>query len=801
MKTIPTLFALLFFSIVVNAQTSSIKGQLKKENKTPIANATVLLKKESKIIKYATSNQEGYYEISEIQNGDYSIEVSSLETQKIVDEIIITEKNTVLDYTLKEQIYELDNIQLVQESERTKTEKKGFAVNVIETKDFEKRNIQTNELLGRTVGLKIRQNGGLGSDIKYYINGLSGNSIRIFIDGLPISTYGSSFNLNSIPPNLIEKIEVYKGVVPGHLSDDSLGGAINIVLKKGNKNNINASVSYGSFNTSQFNFNALYRFKATGFTLKTSGYFNYSDNDYEVWGQNVYNIKPNGQYEYVRAKRFNDQYKSIGGIVEVGYTNVKWADNFLLGFTISDSHKEIQHGTFMTTPYKGRYVESDAKLFQVNYTKKNIINGLDFNLNAVIGERSRFVNDTVKWVHNWYGEKSYDLNGNPILTPNGAQQGAPTLATIKRNVASVRSGLSYAINANHKILINNLYSLIDRTDDDEKKSILERKFEGTRDLTKNITALSYEFQGINDRLKTTLFAKNYHQKIARINPEAATINGETVITTDEVNNTINTNGYGGALAFSILPNITLLTSAEKAIRLPNENEIFGDSGDNISENPNIKAETSQNLNLGVRLGNFNIKKHQFLITANTFIRKIEDRIGYPVQTSLNSNIQTLPYVNQGNVKSKGIDTEFNYIFNNNLTVKINATKFELTTVNNGIEYDLPNEPFFNTNFSTQYSINKFIQAKSSINLYYNFMFVEEFSYIRKLYGNNTGTDFFLVPNQFIQDFGCTYTFPNPNYSLSFDVKNIFNEQAFDNMAVQKPGRAFYLKFNLNLNTL
>jgi outer membrane receptor protein involved in Fe transport len=88
---------------------------------------------------------------------------------------------------------------------------------------------------------------------------MSGNSVRIFIDGISISTYGESFSLNSIPPALIERIEVYKGVIPAHLADDALGGAINVILKKGGMNNLSASVSYGSFNTFQTNFNASFR--------------------------------------------------------------------------------------------------------------------------------------------------------------------------------------------------------------------------------------------------------------------------------------------------------------------------------------------------------------------------------------------------------------------------------------------------------------------------------------------------------------------------------------------------------------
>jgi outer membrane receptor protein involved in Fe transport len=680
-------------------------------------------------------------------------------------------------------------------------EQSGFSVNVIQTREAGLRNLQTNELLDRTVGVRIRQNGGLGSDVKYNINGMSGNAVRIFIDGIPISSYGSSFDLNSIPPAMIERIEVYKGVIPGHLADDALGGAINIVLKKGARNNFNASVSYGSFNTTQANFNGLYRFEASGFTIKATGFYNYSDNDYEVWGKNVYVILPNGRYEYIRAKRFNDAYESIGGVINLGFTDVKWADNFTIGFTRSDAYNEVQHGTFMTTPYKGRFTESDASLFNLTYNKKDFLTeGLEFNFHGVYGERNRMINDTVKWNYNWYGQQSLDLNGQPIIRPQGAQQGAPTLANIKRNVASVRTGMSYAINKNHQVMLNYSFSGIDREDDDAMKSVLERQFVGTRDLQKHITSLSYQFTALNDKLKTSVFGKNYQQTIERMNPIVQTINGQPTRVEDVVQSKKDINGYGITLSYALYPKIILLSSAERGVRLPNEDEVFGDAGDNISENPNIRPETSKNFNLGFRLGDFDYKKHRFGFNINGFYRNITDRIGTPVQTALNSNVQTLPFVNQGNVKSKGIDFEFQYSYDNNLKFVFNTSKLDLTTKDvYGREKNIPNEPFLTANASVQYSFDGVGGKDGRMNLYYNFMYVDSFSYISPLYSNNAGTDFFDIPEQFVNDLGVSYTFPNRKFVVSFDAKNIFDKQAFDNFAVQKPGRAFYLKLNYIIN--
>ncbi|RZL36933.1 MAG: TonB-dependent receptor, partial [Pedobacter sp.] len=501
--------------------------------------------------------------------------------------------------------------------------------------------------------------------------------------------------------------------------------------------------------------------------------------------------------DYVRAKRLNDLFRSLGTVVEVGFTDVKWADNFFIGITASDSYKQIQHGTFMTTPYKGRFSESDATLLNLTYNKKDIFTkGLDFTLQGIYGKRNRVVNDTVKWSYDWSGEKSLNLYGNPILRYDFE----PTITNIERKVSNIRAGLSYEINDNHKILLNHLYSGVDRTDDDIMKSVLERKFFGTRDLTKNISSLSYEFTAFQNRLRTTLFGKYYQQEIERMNPTVQNINGVPTRVEDVVSSKVNDNGYGLAVSYTVTPQVVILTSAEKSIRLPNENEVFGDIGDNISENPNIKPEISKNYNLGAKLGSFNLKNHDFSFAVNGFIRDVKDRIGPQIQTSLNSNVQTLPFVNQGNTKSKGFDVELNYSFKKNLSVVLNASKFDLTTIDSyGRKRLIPNEPFFTTNASVQYSIKNLVRQNAQLNLYYHFMFVDRFNYRQELYTNNGGGQDFIVPHQYLQDFGLSYIFPSKKYIVSFDAKNIFNNQAFDNMAVQKPGRAFYLKFNYVIN--
>ncbi|WP_396634986.1 carboxypeptidase-like regulatory domain-containing protein [Maribacter sp. R86514] len=793
---------LIFLSAKGQDFSSTVSGKVTDTSGKPLPFASVLI--EGSKLGVLTDDY-GSYTLKNIPLGEHNILVSFIGYTTLSKDIEISENTNqiTLNYTLEENVENLNEVNVNGKSKETKLETKGFAVNAIKTEEVSLRNIQTNELLNTTVGVKIRQNGGLGSDVTYSLNGLSGNSVRIFIDGIPISTYGNSFNLNSIPPSMIKNIEVYKGVVPGHLADDALGGAINIVMQNDAKTNFNASVSYGSFNTIQASVNGLYRFDKSGLTVKASLFHNYSDNDYKVSGRSVVTTGLGGVQTPITARRFNDAYKSTGGRAEIGYTNVTWADQFFIGVTGSDDYKEVQHGAFMTiTPYKDRFLESDALLGSIKYQKKDLFTkGLDVNINGLYGNRNRAVNDTVSWAYSWTGERAIDFRGNEYqYTWRSQQVDGPTLAKIKRNVASIRTGVSYTINKNHKLSANHVYSGIDREDSDALQSVLENTFVGTRDLKKNIYSITYELTAFDEKLKTSLFGKHYQQKTTSVDPAIETdADGNDVIVDEVVSSNKNYDGYGFAASYEIVPNITFLASVEKVIRLPDETEIFGNDGDNVIANSSIDPESSENYNLGFRFGNFSIKKHDFTISTNVFTRNIKDRIGLPIETSLNVDDELIIYVNQGSGTSKGFDAQLNYSYNNNFGLNFNISKFDLKIENQGIEIDVPNTPFFTMNGGLRYSFKNLIQKKSRLNAFYNVYFTDEFSFLTAQGSNTVGNEFFEVPQQLSQDIGLSYAFPDNRFVVSFDVKNIFDEPVYDNLSVQKPGRAFYLKLNYAIN--
>ncbi|WP_158612005.1 TonB-dependent receptor [Paenimyroides tangerinum] len=791
----------LIVAQVANAQYK-LSGTVFDGSGNSLNNAEVKLVN-STVSETTLSNTEGKYHFSNISNGSYQLIVSIYGYKEFINIEIansdLSQDLVLFSYNTEES---LEDMVINFVSAKSEIEKSGFAVNVIETKDAALRNIQTNELLDRSVGVRVRQNGGLGSSVNYNLNGLSGNAIKIFVDGIPISTYGPSFSLNSIPPALIERIEVYKGVVPIYLSEDALGGAINVVLKNGLRNSLNASLSYGSFNTTQANFNGIMR-RDSGFTVKASGFLNNTDNDYEVWGNAVKVTMPNGREENVRAKRFNDSYRSIGGQVEAGFTDVSWADHFFVGFNASDVYNEIQHGTYMRNPYKGRFVESESQVISLNYKKEDfLVDGLKFGFTATHSNRAEVVNDTVKWVYNWLGEQSLGLNGEPILTQQGAQQGAPTILHSKRKIYSLRANLAYEFLPNQVIAFNQLYNSFDRKDNDEMKSILERNFIDTRKMTKSISSFAYEAKFFDSKFKTNFFTKIYNQKIEKFKPVLKTEDGQSVRVIEESKNQFNYVGYGGAFSYLIRPAIIVMASAEKAIRMPSESETFGEVGENIVENFGLKAEVSNNFNLGFKIGPYKNTNHSFSFGASGFFRDTKDKISKRINSRLNDAEQVTPFENLQKTKTIGYEAEFTYIYKEKLNFLINATKFN-TLFNRqfnpeGKQYDyynqqVPNEPFFTINASVQYMLKDLVQKNSILNLYYNYGYVESF------YVNWLEVEQYRTLDQNIHDVGLSYVFPNKQFVLSFDAKNILNNEAYDNFAVQKPGRAFYMKINYTFN--
>jgi outer membrane receptor protein involved in Fe transport len=678
-------------------------------------------------------------------------------------------------------------------------ETSGFAVNVIETAKAALQSVQTNELLDRSAGVRIRQDGGMGSHIHYNINGLSGNAVKIFIDGVPSTNFGSSFSLNSIPPVLIERIEIYKGVVPGNLSEDALGGAINVVLKRQKtRNSLLTSYSVGSFNTHQWNMTGSFR-QENGLGVDASGFYNFSDNNYEVWGEAISFKDYSGVTTLnQRAKRFHDAYRSYGGKFNFGYTDVAWADRFLIGGVLSRDYSEVQHGRTMNKPYGDRHTRGNSNVGTLTYEKKNLLlEGLSVKMDASYSYLERQVIDTVGSMYDWRGTPITYPDGSNVTYNSGAESGSAKTTAINNDKTLVsRINIGYVINRQNKLYVNYLYNNFKRGTKDEMQPLGLQLLENTRDLQKNIASFTYENLSFDDKLRTNVFYKHYFQKVTSNEPYQITAIPPQYGLTAIANNR-DDSGYGFALSYALKPNFYLLGSGEKAIRLPNANEIFGNVADNLLPPVGeLNPEISYNANLGVNFGPYIVDQHSIKLNSSLVYRNTQGMIREGLQSGNNDNTR---FENLEDVETKGIDAELIYNYANKLDFNFNISKisslFNTEFNENGAPYlfyrtQIRNEPSFKFNANVAYAFDDLFAAGSISSVYYNVNYVKGFL---RNWANVGGNNLDRIPTQYANDVGATYTLPSRKITFSVDAKNIFNQQIFDNFGLQKPGRAFYTK--------
>ncbi|MGO3806205.1 MAG: TonB-dependent receptor [Sphingobacterium sp.] len=785
-------------------QFARLKGEVKSGGGTAIGHATIKVKG----TEIATmSRSDGTFEISKVPYGTQVITISSVEIQTKEFPIIVEKSNRFFHFEVfKKGDLDIEEVNITAKTEKRALETSGFAVAVIETKEASLRNLTTNELLDRSVGVRVRQNGGLGSAVEYNLNGMTGSTVGLFLDGLELSTYGSSFNLNNIPPAMIERIEVYKGVLPSHLSGDYVGGAINVVLKNNvSRSNLTASVSYGSFNTFQTDLSGMFRDQKTGFTVRASGFYTYTDNSYETWGKFSKFYEPNGRVErYYKAKRFNDSYKSVGGRFELGFTDVNWADQFFVGYNGSFTHNEIPHGQTMGRPYVGRFNEYDANVLMLNYRKENfLIEGLSLNFNGIHSSRGTYLQDTVGWQYNWDGNIRLDNNLNPMHRGEGqGQQGEKTITDVSRKITNLRTNLAYNITKNHRVSVNHKFEITDRDDEDLLNPVDDR-LKTVTDVSQHILSASYEAITLNERLKTNVFGKYSLLNNKQVRPVIQTIDGEPSIIYNQTKNQDSNVGYGLAVAYTILPQIIFIGSTEQSFVNPTEEQLYGAAEKNIVGNAGLRPEEYLNINAGVRLGRFSFGKHKISLYGSTFWRNGKEKIALEVNENLSENeVEMSQFVNLGKTQSRGFEAEISYTYGNSLNAMVSLSKFNALlkerynpygTENRFYNAQIPNEPFFNVNGNVQYRVNNFIQKKSILNLHYNTGYVAPF---RTVWPES---EWFTTPRQFIHDLGVSYRPPSGKLVVSLDAKNMFNAEVYDNFGVQKPGRAFYLKLNYTIS--
>lgn len=747
-----------------------ISGVIQDEKGSPIDFATVVLVDTK---KSDLTNEQGEFKLKMGTGGTYKLQIQhvSYETTSMVVKVEEGEQLRKR-ITLKAKESILDDVVLKVKSPVEKVRESAYNVIAIDAKPLYNSSLDVSGALDRVSGVKVRRDGAEGSDYTFSMNGFSGRHIRFFLDGVPMEGFGSEFKINNLPITMVDRIEVYKGVVPVEFGSDALGGAVNIITNKAKETKIDASFAMGSFNTYKSHLNVSKVFD-NGMTFQVNAFQNYSDNNYKVYVP-VANLKT-GVYSKEKqwVKRFNDRFQTATVVTKVGVIDKSYADRLLIGFTYGEGKKGVQTGTIMEKVFGQKKRRSVTIMPSLEYSKRNLFTeGLDVAITSTYNAGYNQNIDTSRYKYNWAGERIKTMK-------KGESGGGPSLVKFFDHNGSTTANVSYKVNDKHAFSLNNVIYYFNRKTEDPlavKETESEKKSETTRRSLKNITALSYRYN-ILDNFNVSVFGKHYSIKHTYLSESTS----------------VDKSGYGIAATY-LWKDFQVKSSFEKTYRLPTDSELFGD-GDMVWGNTDLKPEAGNNYNFNLSYSKVLDQVHALFADAGFVYRKTEDYI----RSNPYGSGSRASSVNIGGVESIGLNVEARYVYNDFLQLGGSLTtqsirskqKYAIGTnvANSYYNERIPNEPYFFGALDAGFIFKDLIQKGNNLNVGYNLRYIDHYSYDF----SSIGAEPIWIPSQVVHDISASYSLFNKTLHLTVEANNLFDKLAYDNYSFQKPGRSFMFK--------
>lgn len=790
-----SLISCIFYLLILCINPAKIFAQKTQDNKSTILTGRII-SKEVVGIPYARvqireagvfteTKPDGTYQLN-LKPGKYHAQISCLGYKTARIRLNINQGENLQQPLLLEAHDRTKIAEVCIEGKSTirTVKESAFNVVVLDAKKFHNSPMELSDVLDRASGVKIRQNGGLGSHASVNLNGFSGRHVKVFIDGVPMQGMGSAFQINNIPVNLAERIEIYKGVVPIELGSDALGGAINIISNKHKKSYADLSYSLGSFNTHRSYLNLGYVDKK-GFTFQINAFQNYSDNNYPVFTQirEIATSKMSEESHWTKA--FHNKYHNETAIFKVGVVNTRWADQLLLGLTLGQEYAAIQNANIMKIVYGEKSRNATTLMPSLTYSKKDFLTSrLDFTLTGNYNRNFNQNVDTASREYNWYGEFSQRRTVGEAVN---------TLAEFNNENANASLNLVYKINDKHSISINDNWSTYERKNVDQKQVKDEFSIPDAKSSNyKNVAGLSYRYQ-VQRKWVSAIFAKHFVQSTTGM------VNvGESISFPTYKIKTTKADAFGyGFVSTYFHKDFQYKVSIEKALRLPSATELLGDAVLERS-NASLRPENSRNINVGISYQKDLNKDHAIFIDASGLYRDVKDFI----QRQIVQRTGEAHSVNHGRVQNIGANFEGRYYYKNYFHIGGTLTYQSLVNKERYDRYDsaqlsqtyndrMPNQPYFFANGEAELKFPHFGGKSNLLSLGYHFHYTHSF-YLRWPSMGERG-DKSTIDKAITHDLMATYAMKSGRYNVSIEGRNIADRRVYDNYSLQKPGRSFNLK--------
>ena len=757
------LLLLLTTSSLWAQNTAELSGKITdKATQKPLIGADIYLKE---LKKGTNADTQGNYYLKGIPEGNYTIIGSYLGYQTFSRKIYLKGQER-LDISLKEQAEEISGVTVSGKSIAHQKKEESMPVTVIDMSNMRGTVSNVQDILAKTVGVTLRTSGGVGSSSRISVRGLEGKRIGFFIDELPMTEQTDYLDINDIPIDMIDRIEIYKGVVPARFGGSSLGGAINIVIREYPDKYADLSYGYESFNTHKAQGVFKRNLKARGLVFGIGGGYTTSDNNYTF---------DSPYREGLRITRNHDKYRKyiIGGSFKA---KKWWFDEVEFEPVVVKTYKEIQG-----IEYDIREAHSESLMAGLanKLTKDNFLTeGLNFDMfNGVVLTKMNFIDKATR---------RYEWDGSSYPTPSryGGEVGYnfPSDSDDQKLSFINKTNLEYIINERHSFNFNSVFSIAKGTPKDELKTLsLGKQVNFDSRMHSWVSGVTYDLRSLDDIFLNSLTVR-YYQYTMHTQMAPLFVPGKYDVDLQK-----NNWGVNNAMRYRFLPSLMGKLSAGYEVRIPSESELLGD-GISVVPSADLLPERNASANIGLLFDLTGKHPTNAQIEMNFFYMYLQDMIRYT------AGLIGAQYQNFGEMRTLGVEFEAKADVLPSLYAYVNTTYQDLrdtrdyepaSTVPNPTKYKrMPNIPYLMANAGMEFHReNLFGGSGQNTRLFADVAFVEEYFYDFEL----TQLQKRRIPRSTTIDIGFEHSFLNNKLFISGKLRNVTNEKTLSEFNRPLPG--------------